>query len=755
MGKWLRCVVGVGFAVLSLSEASAAPPIPSSEEPGRQQQRFLEQPAPKAKPAGSVISLPTAEAPPGAASITLVVNDIHIVGASVYSAAELQPLYIGIVGHQVALAAIYDLAQKITARYGKDGYVLSRAIVPPQDLDPKGAVVTIRVVEGYVDRVEWPPLLQPYRDFFSDYAAKITAERPANIKTITRYLLLAGDLPGIGVTSTFTASTDNSGASTLVVKATERPLNVDARIDNRGTEARGPWEFLTSATINNLFRQHEAFTATYAAAVETNELQYVALGYRQVLSSEGLTTFADGNYSWGRPGTAPLVALDFASQSLSADAGLSFPVLRSREKNLTLAGLVFLSNDEGDILATPNTVDRLRGVRLKADFDSADSLNGANQGSVVFSRGIEGLGSTENGSPLASRANGRVDFAKIEGTVSRVQPVTGAFSVRLAAQGQVAFTPLLAPEECGYGGKEFGRAFDPSEITGDSCLSVNAEVRYDLPDAPNPFFNQGQIYAYLDYGAVERLAPTSGVPSTDTGASAGVGLRLARTGVWIAEVSADKPISGRADGGWRFFATLSTPSLASAAAQSIGTNVKATDFSWRGPYLGVQAGYDWSHAVATSAGMAFPADTAGGLLGLYGGYNFQSGHLVYGIDGTINLDSTRGSFAGVPTANSSGSTWKGSLRGRLGVGSGNILAYATAGLTAANWQIVVNPVFAEDAQLGWTVGGGVELALAPHLTSRIDYTFERYSTFNEVVMGMVVPTQVAAQTVTAGIALKY
>jgi len=44
----------------------------------------------------------------------------------------------------------------------------------------------------------WPAeKLARYRDFFSDYTARIVADRPANIRTLERYLLLANDLPGL------------------------------------------------------------------------------------------------------------------------------------------------------------------------------------------------------------------------------------------------------------------------------------------------------------------------------------------------------------------------------------------------------------------------------------------------------------------------------------------------------------------------------------------------------------------------------
>lgn len=547
---WRICVVA-GLAAITPITATAQ--IPSSDLPGRERDRFEEQQLPLAKPAGPKIILQGTIAPQGADAIELVVTEVRFVGATVYDPETLSTLDVGIVGRSVPLVAVYALAQEITAKYGNDGYVLSRAIVPPQELDPAGAVVTIEVVEGYVDSVVWPPSLAGYRDFFTGYGATITAERPTNINTVMRALLLAGDLPGIDVSSRFEASATNPNASTLVVEATEKPFDAEARIDNRGTVARGPWEFLVSRTANNLLRHHEAITLTYAGALETRELQYVALGYRQVLTSEGVALLANGKYSWGRPGTEPLELLEFDSHSFAADAGLSLPVIRSREQNVTLAALGFFSDDQGDILAAPNSLDRLRGFRLKADFDSADE-RGTNQLNAVFSQGIEGLGSTANDNPLASRENGRVDFTKIEATISRVEALNEVVSVRAAAYGQFAATPLLAPEECGYGGKDFGRAFDPSEISGDSCWAVSGKVRFALPPTPGPLFQSSELYAFVDFGAVYRIAPAAGTPEHEDASSAGFGLRLGRAGDrFSADLSAVKPLHGRDDDSWRTF----------------------------------------------------------------------------------------------------------------------------------------------------------------------------------------------------------
>jgi hemolysin activation/secretion protein len=412
-------------------------------------------------------------------------------------------------------------------------------------------VIRIQVVEGYVSHVEWPSSLSRYRTFFADYAAKITAERPANIRTMERYLLLAGDLPGLKFSTSLKPDPKNPDASILVVGVTEKPIEARAQFDNRGTAARGPLEFQGSATLNNLAGQHEALTMTWAGSIPLNELEYVAANYRQVLTSEGLTFFADASYSWGTPGTAQLETLQYRTLGPYGDAGLSYPVIRSRERNLTLSGLFFASNNESDVLGALFNNDRLRGFRAKADADFADKWQGINQFNLTVSQGIQGLGSTQNGNPLASRAAGRVDFTKVEATLNRTQPLFDRFSAYVSGYGQYGFTPLLSPEQCGFGGRYFGRAFDPSQLLGDSCLEAIGELRYDLP-ANIPQLSQAQLYAFSDYGDLHTISPAVGTPANAVAASAGAGLRLGWQQYLNVDLQAAKAIEGPIND-WRFF----------------------------------------------------------------------------------------------------------------------------------------------------------------------------------------------------------
>src|SRR5437588_9927387 len=547
--------IAAALAMVCVSFAAVAPTVPSgaqlgppSDQPGRERERFERLPAPLAQPGGPAISVPGIEAPPGAAETKLVIRQIRVLGATVYTAAQLTELYADLLGKTVTLQAVYDLAQRITAKYGGDGYVLSRAIVPVQRLDPNGAVVRIRVVEGYIERVEWPPELSTYRNFFSYYAGRITAERPVNIRTIERYLLLAGDLPGLKFKNSIKPHPSKAGAAILVVEVTHKPGDFFARVDNRGTPARGPLEFLTSTTVNNLLHSYDAFTLTAAGAFKTRELQYYAANYRQGLTGEGLTYFATASYGFGHPGTEELEILNYRTRSFYAETGLSYPVIRARERNLNVSGLWFWSNDRGIFFdladEPPSTHDRMRGMLVRVEADSADQVGGINQLYFVFSQGVRGLGATQNGQELASRINGRVDFSKMELTLSRLQPLPlPAFSALIAAYGQYAMTPLLVSEMCGYGGRPLRRGFDPSHVPSDSCLEALFELRYDVP-IQLPALTQTQLYGFFDHGWLHNLAPVPGTFTSVDAASFGGGLRLG----WLNAVTADLTVTQVAQG---------------------------------------------------------------------------------------------------------------------------------------------------------------------------------------------------------------
>jgi hemolysin activation/secretion protein len=542
---------------LALGSVAAAQVIPSSVLPGHEREQFTPPITPLSRPAHP-LALPETMAPEAAAGLRLRVKSIVVEGSTVYSAADLAPLYADLIGRDVSAAAIYGVANEIAAKYGKDGYLVARAIVVPQAVDPRGAALRIRIVEGFIEDIEWPDAAKRYRDLFTPCLAKIKAERPARTRTIERCLLLASDAPGLTFSSSLRAGRDKNGGSVLVVTLAEKPFDAAVRVDNRGALGQGPWEQTTTLTENNRLGIDESATLTYATALNPQELQYLGFNYHQLLTSDGLAYDSSFSHSAGKPGLASLSALDYRERSTTYETGFTYPVIRSREQNLRLSALGFLEDDFSETLGTPFSDDRLRGFRLRANYDQVDTWVGTvGQSQIIgtFSQGIDGLGSTRNGNPLASVAKGRVDFSKFELLANRTQAVGAGFSVYGALDAVWSPSPLLSGEQCTYGGAIFGRAFDPDTLVGDRCLVELGELRYDLQIADNPF-RQSQLYAFADHGDLYRVDPAASTPGHLEGSSVGAGMRFAWKGNFTADVQAARGFGDPANEGWRAFLVL-------------------------------------------------------------------------------------------------------------------------------------------------------------------------------------------------------
>src|SRR5258707_5361190 len=86
-------MVSVSFAAVAQGVPPGAQIVPPSDQPGRERERFERPPVPLAQPGGPTIAVPGIEAPAGAAQAMLVVRQVRIQGATVFTIAQLAELY--------------------------------------------------------------------------------------------------------------------------------------------------------------------------------------------------------------------------------------------------------------------------------------------------------------------------------------------------------------------------------------------------------------------------------------------------------------------------------------------------------------------------------------------------------------------------------------------------------------------------------------------------------------------------------------
>lgn len=173
------------------------------------------------------------------------------------------------------------------------------------------------------------------------------------------------------------------------------------------------------------------------------------------------------------------------------------------------------------------------------------------------------MNATDSGSLRRTRPSGREDFTKITANAMRIQQITTPLRIVAAVNGQYALSQLFASEEFGYGGAPFGRAYDPSQLTGDHGFAARAEAQYTTP-YQDDFLRSLELYSFYDIGSVWHIDNTDR-EWRDSAASMGAGVRFTLSTRLIGYMEVADPLTGnvptRGDEGTspRFFFSLTAP----------------------------------------------------------------------------------------------------------------------------------------------------------------------------------------------------
>lgn len=495
-----------------------------STDPGRIEQQF---PPPNAPTPPSEIVVPQQEdltAPPGADQQKFLLKSISIEGATIYPAERFESLYRERLNQEVSLKDLYAIAGQITQLYRRDGYVLSFALVPEQTITD--GAVKLQVIEGYIEKIDLEGAPQAQLNRIKGFTDKILASRPLQIKDLERSMLLANDLAGVDVRSILRRGS-SLGTSALLVRAVYDPINGFGELSNRGTREVGPLRAQVGLSLNSVLGQGEQVTLRGATALDNpSALALGSVGVSIPVGNDGLRLDLGTSYTTVNPRGA-LRDLGISGRTIVGEAGLSYPVVRSRKTNIIVKGSFDYSDSRStfDLLGPRQVLsqDRLQVFRVGVDVENIDAL-GSFQGSFQLSQGINGTRPRNANEPL-SRSAGSAVFTKVNLALTRNQTLPGQFNLLLSSKAQLTGDALLSRELFGLGGAGFGSAFDPDQLLGDYGYGLRVEVQRPFLYKAFKVSMTTQPYAFADYGQVFRNAPTAVENSSDSLASTGFGIR--------------------------------------------------------------------------------------------------------------------------------------------------------------------------------------------------------------------------------------
>ncbi len=148
-------------------------------------------------------------------------------------------------------------------------------------------------------------------------------------------------------------------------------------------------------------------------------------------------------------------------------------------------------------------------------------------------------------------------------------------------------------------------------------------------------------------------------------------------------------------------------------------------YNWTGFYIGINGGGGFGRSDFSGTFTTGSFDTSGGLVGGTVGYNWQMNQIVLGLEGDIDWSNLRGSAACGGTSCEMRNDWLATIRGRVGyAGWDRFMPYVTGGAAFGNIKTTIAGVGdSSETKTGWTLGGGIEAAIAGPWTAKVEYLY--------------------------------
>ena len=507
--------------------------LPAPADPSRIEDRVAPQrPAPRRPETPRLPDSGPGMVPELLRAVRITLSEIRIEGATAIPRERLDAVAARYLKREITGAEIFELARELTVLYRSEGYLLSQVIVPQQSLADRR--LTLRVIEGYIAevRVEGDAQLAATLAALGD---KIKASRPLAAATLERYLLIANDISGTQLRSVLTPS-QTPGAADLTLIAAVKKVEGYAALDNYGSRYLGPGQFSAGLAVNRLLG-NDQLRVTGVTTGSNKEMNYGQLAYQSTIGTEGWKLGASASQARSRPGDV-LEPFEVRGRAETYTLSLGYPVWRTRNGSVLARGLLDARNADTDVLGVRVIEDRVRSLRLGLTWIGLDRFDGSSSFDFEFSKG---LGGTDENDPLASRpgANGNANRVVVD--YERFQPLGNSFGVTLGFTGQWAEEPLLAPEQFAIGGRRYGRAYEPAELSAERGWAFRIEPAYLGRSAG--WVSAYQLYAFYDGGQVRDDESLNTPDPKRSLASAGFGTRLSMGRNFDAALEAAWPLT--------------------------------------------------------------------------------------------------------------------------------------------------------------------------------------------------------------------
>ena len=462
-------------------------------------------PAPK-----PTISLPLqSTVPEGAEDVSFILKALSIKGGEslpVETITALSPLE---TGTKITLSDLYHFADIITNHYRNQGYALSFALVPAQDITD--GRVRLEIIEGYIDEliIREENLSDIARTHILDAFARFAQKGLTKTHDLEAFLLSINRYPGISAKAVIRPGSQPA-RSTLVLEIAQRTQSASIGYQNYLSESLGRDVFLSDLAWLGQWTGRDEARIAIRQAPDPKTYKSFNFDYSSYVDDSDVEVYVKYSQSETRPEKGALADLDFNSNAYSQEFGTRLPLWQTRQSSLFAGGAIRITNSQSRNGTTPSSTDQLRTVTGYADYE-IDLPSGA---SHLIHVEIE-----QGAKFFHAKANSR-EGANLHHTILRLseryrQPLqffeTGQLdaTLRMMVQATLSDDPLFANAECSFGGRGYGIGMDAGTLSGEHCLLASAQINWQRPLVGFAFLppSLATLLARLDAGTVKQQGP--------------------------------------------------------------------------------------------------------------------------------------------------------------------------------------------------------------------------------------------------------
>ncbi|MEG9624139.1 ShlB/FhaC/HecB family hemolysin secretion/activation protein [Pseudomonas guariconensis] len=430
------------------------------------------------RPLPAEVRMPAAEktAPAWPLNTSVAVRKVRLEGGTVYLLSELREHYQHVVGHQVTLAELIAVTDRLTERYRRDGYLLSRAYLPPQDFADGRVHVVLE--EGYIGESQVHGEIGPAVGYLEQILDKLKAERPLTRESFERYTGLIGRMPGVSVEAELQPTGRRDGAMRLIVHVGRKPFGARLTLaEGSRTSAQALMAFDSQAQT----RFAEQLSARVLLPPGDDEAHYYRLDYSQYLDAEGSRLLLSASRFRSEPRTyVPLDDGENLRQRWDSERlaiGVSQALIVKPDEWLDVVGQFYTTADHVDWrTADPARQDDsdtyARAVSFEGDWRKVEDGR-LRRVSAGVHQGLDLFGARSDSAR-------DVDFLRLR--LSGLQRDALARDWQGVVSGAVYWSGNDLPdsERLLFGGQHFGRGYPADQASGDKGWGLAYELDYSV-----------------------------------------------------------------------------------------------------------------------------------------------------------------------------------------------------------------------------------------------------------------------------------